>query len=59
VLRIFSQCVDVLQNDMRKLKLEADMMWKQLINSMVPEITLVVKFCKKLPGNSERLRAMG
>ena len=38
------------QPDLSKLKLEADSMWRQFISAMVPEITNLVKFCKKLPG---------
>ena len=39
------------QPDFSKLSLTADSMWKQFLNNMVPEITKVVQFCKKLPGN--------
>ncbi|XP_076447554.1 uncharacterized protein LOC143284606 isoform X2 [Babylonia areolata] len=33
-----------------KLKADAAFMWQQFVSAMVPEITKVVKFCKKLPG---------
>ncbi|BFZ10808.1 hypothetical protein BsWGS_13847 [Bradybaena similaris] len=39
--------------DMSKLSLSASSVWQQFLTSMVPEITKVVKFCKKLPGFSE------
>ncbi|XP_041350395.1 probable nuclear hormone receptor HR3 [Gigantopelta aegis] len=42
-----------LMPDFSKLSLTADSMWKQFLSNMVPEITKVVQFCKKLPGFSE------
>lgn len=36
-----------------KLSLNPSAMWQQFLSAMVPEITKVVKFCKKLPGFSE------
>lgn len=39
--------------DLSKLSLNPDMMWKQFLQNMVPEITLAVKFCKRIPGFSE------
>ncbi|KAH9504773.1 hypothetical protein Btru_061934 [Bulinus truncatus] len=35
------------------LSLSPTVLWQQFLSSMVPEITKVVKFCKKLPGFSE------
>ncbi|KAL8617439.1 hypothetical protein ACOMHN_064042 [Nucella lapillus] len=42
-----------LKPDPDKLNKNADIMWKQFLSAMVPEITKVVKFCKKLPGFTE------
>ncbi|XP_067682976.1 nuclear receptor subfamily 1 group D member 1-like isoform X3 [Haliotis asinina] len=39
--------------DMSKLSLNADSMWQGFLTQMVPEITNVVKFCKRLPGFTE------
>lgn len=39
--------------DFSKLSIDANTMWQQFVQNMVPEITLVVKFCKKIPGFSE------
>lgn len=39
--------------DISKLSLSSSSVWQQFLSSMVPEITKVVKFCKKLPGFSE------
>ncbi|XP_059138741.1 nuclear receptor ROR-beta-like [Physella acuta] len=39
--------------DIVKLSLNPSAMWQQFLSAMVPEITKVVKFCKKLPGFSE------
>ncbi|KAK6993821.1 nuclear receptor subfamily 1 group D member 1 [Biomphalaria glabrata] len=36
-----------------QLSLSPSAMWQQFLSSMIPEITKVVKFCKKLPGFSE------
>lgn len=33
-----------------RLKRNAEIMWQQFVSAMVPEITNVVRFCKKLPG---------
>ena len=43
-------CCLCLQPDLSSLKLEADCMWRQFMSAMVPEITNLVRFCKKLPG---------
>ncbi|KAK3587111.1 hypothetical protein CHS0354_023564 [Potamilus streckersoni] len=39
--------------DFSKLSLNPSDMWKQFTGNMLPEITLVVKFSKKLPGFAE------
>ncbi|XP_033745087.1 probable nuclear hormone receptor HR3 [Pecten maximus] len=39
--------------DLSKLSLNPDMMWKQFLQNMVPEITQAVKFCKRIPGFGE------
>ncbi|CAL1529091.1 unnamed protein product [Lymnaea stagnalis] len=39
--------------DLVMLSLSPTAMWQQFLASMVPEITKVVKFCKKLPGFCE------
>lgn len=39
--------------DLVMLSLSPTAMWQQFLSSMVPEITKVVKFCKKLPGFCE------
>ena len=32
------------------MKIDPSKMWEQFVQNMVPEITMVVKFCKKIPG---------
>lgn len=44
---------DDIARNLAQLKLEANNMWQMFMTSMVPEITQVVKFCKKLPGFTE------
>ncbi|RUS84072.1 hypothetical protein EGW08_008184 [Elysia chlorotica] len=39
--------------DMSKLSQDPNMLWQLFLNSLVPEITRVVKFSKKLPGFSD------
>ncbi|KAK3101181.1 hypothetical protein FSP39_001572 [Pinctada imbricata] len=39
--------------DFSKLTINPNMVWQQFTTAMVPEITLVVKFCKQIPGFSE------
>lgn len=38
------------QPDFSKLAINPNSVWQQFVSQMVPEITLVVKFCKKIPG---------
>ena len=38
---------------MSKLSQDPSIMWQLFLNSLVPEITRVVKFSKKLPGFSD------
>ncbi|XP_021376120.1 nuclear receptor ROR-beta-like [Mizuhopecten yessoensis] len=45
-------CTAVLP-DLSTLSLDPDMMWKQFLQNMVPEITQAVKFCKRIPGFGE------
>ncbi|KAL5013634.1 hypothetical protein ScPMuIL_007904 [Solemya velum] len=51
--RIEELKANMMMPDISQLTLEAKSMWQQFITNMVPEITLVVKFCKRLPGFSE------
>nr|XP_034306943.1 retinoic acid receptor gamma-like isoform X1 [Crassostrea gigas] len=39
--------------DFSKLVINPNSIWQQFVSQMVPEITLVVKFCKKIPGFGE------
>ena len=39
--------------DFSKMKIDPSKMWEQFVQNMVPEITMVVKFCKKIPGFNE------
>lgn len=39
--------------DFSKMKIDPGKMWEQFVANMVPEITMVVKFCKRIPGFNE------